>query len=327
MKSAFLINAFLAASTAQAMRLAKPSKLETVLTMLPEEYIVEKVNGNPEATWQAESRGVFDSNSIEDVIGALGTEVYEQSPFVEEGENSVSFTDEQYAAIPESFDAREKWPNCIHPIRNQEKCGSCWAFGSTEALSDRFCIAGKDVVLSPEWLVQCDWFDMGCSGGRLMSAWEYLHFKGVPSDECVPYTSIDGTAGSCPKKCVDGTDIQMYKANKVYSLVSFWDTQDKRVKNMQAEIYYNGPIEAAFMVYQDFYTYKTGVYKHLEGPFMGGHAIKVVGWGTDEKTKTPYWIVANSWSAGWGENGYFKIARGSNECNLEHNAWAGIPQL
>lgn len=55
-------------------------------------------------------------------------------------------------ALPTNFDPRasgEKFSKCIHPIRDQAQCGSCWAFGSTEALSDRFCIAGKDVILSP----------------------------------------------------------------------------------------------------------------------------------------------------------------------------------
>lgn len=54
--------------------------------------------------------------------------------------------------VPDNFDSREKWPKCIHGIRDQQKCGSCWAFGASEALSDRFCIASKkeiNVVLSP----------------------------------------------------------------------------------------------------------------------------------------------------------------------------------
>ncbi len=48
--------------------------------------------------------------------------------------------------VPDSFDSRTQWPDCIHPIRNQAQCGSCWAFGASEALSDRFCIGSSSKV-------------------------------------------------------------------------------------------------------------------------------------------------------------------------------------
>jgi cathepsin B len=41
----------------------------------------------------------------------------------------------------------------------------------------------------------------------------------------------------------------------------------------------NGPVEASFTVYQDFLSYKTGVYHHTTGSALGGHAVKMVGWG------------------------------------------------
>lgn len=57
-----------------------------------------------------------------------------------------------FGDVPTAFDSRKQWPKCIHPIRNQEHCGSCWAFSGSEVLSDRLCIASNgtiDVVLSP----------------------------------------------------------------------------------------------------------------------------------------------------------------------------------
>lgn len=61
----------------------------------------------------------------------------------------------------------------------------------------------------------------------------------------------------------------------------------------------NGPVEAAFTVYSDFLSYKSGVYKHTSGDEEGGHAIKILGWGTENGVD--YWLVANSWNTDWGD--------------------------
>jgi cathepsin B len=87
----------------------------------------------------------------------------------------------------------------------------------------------------------------------------------------------------------------------------------------------NGPVEASFTVYEDFLAYKTGVYKHTTGSALGGHAIKIFGWGVENDS--PYWLVANSWNEDWGDQGTFKIFRGHNECGIEGGVVAGIPKL
>ena len=68
-----------------------------------------------------------------------------------------------------------------------------------------------------------------------------------------------------------------------------------------------------------------GVYHHVTNVILGGHAVKILGWGTENGT--PYWLVANSWNYDWGDKGYFKILRGSNECGIEGDIVAGIPKI
>ena len=60
-----------------------------------------------------------------------------------------------------------------------------------------------------------------------------------------------------------------------------------------------GPVEAAFSVYEDFLAYKSGVYQQKSGSPLGGHAVKILGWGVENET--PYWLVANSWKEDWGD--------------------------
>ena len=90
------------------------------------------------------------------------------------------------------------------------------------------------------------------------------------------------------------------------------------------DIVANGPIQVAFNVYKSFMSYKSGVYskKPLELLPEGGHAVKIVGWGTDGGVD--YWTVANSWGTNWGDGGFFKIKRGENECGFESTVAAGL---
>jgi len=224
--------------------------------------------------------------------------------------------------IPNSFDSRTAWPGCVHPILNQGQCGSCWAFGATESLSDRFCIASKgkvNVVLSPQSLVSCDVEgNMGCNGGIPHLAWDYMEWAGVVPLACFPYVSGSGNVPSCSSACSNATT---YYAQK-FSTHGYHD-----VKAIQNAIMTNGPVEGTFTVYQDFMAYSSGVYVHTTGQELGGHAIKMIGWGVDSQSGQDYWIISNSWGTDWGMNGFFWMIRGTDNCGIDSGADAGLPAL
>lgn len=253
--------------------------------------------------------------------------------------------------LPESFDPREKWPECpsLKEVRDQGDCGSCWAFGATEAMSDRICIASGGKVqahLSAEDLLSCCHLcGMGCNGGFPHMAWEYYHWFGLVSggqyhsqQGCRPYsipacehhnnaTRLPQCGGTilptphCDEHC-EPSYKKSYNDDKHYGKSVY---NVRGVEQIQAELMKNGPLEVAFTVYADFPSYKSGVYQHVSGAAMGGHAVKLIGWGVEEGT--PYWLVANSWNPDWGDKGFFKILRGSDHCGIESSAVGGEPKL
>lgn len=171
-------------------------------------------------------------------------------------------------------------------------------------------------------ILQCG---MGCNGGFPTGAWRFFKMHGLTTEAKYPYafppcehhinsTHYTPCGPSKPTPKCDRTAEKglRYHGKSVYSVSA---------AEIQKEILLNGPVEAAFTVYQDFLTYKSGVYQHASGPELGGHAIKIMGWGVEGGVK--YWLVANSWNEDWGDGGTFKILRGVNHCGIESGVVAG----
>ena len=96
------------------------------------------------------------------------------------------------------------------------------------------------------------------------------------------------------------------------------------VSSIKKEIYDHGSVEGGFTVYEDFMSYSGGVYRHTTGKALGGHAIKIMGWGQDTANGGEYWLCQNSWGTVWGEAGYFKIATG--QCGIEYQVYGTDPK-
>ncbi|KAH9610918.1 hypothetical protein KSS87_008837 [Heliosperma pusillum] len=157
-------------------------------------------------------------------------------------------------------------------------CGSCWAFGAVESLSDRFCVHfNASFALSVNDLLACCGFlcGKGCNGGSPISAWRYLVQSGVVSEACDPYFDTTGCSHpgcvplyptpQCPKKCADSN--QIWEQTKHCGQNAYRIKSDP--KDIMAEVYQNGPVEVDFEVYEDFAHYKSGVYKHITGDYLG----------------------------------------------------------
>jgi cathepsin B len=306
-------------------------------------------------TWKAAVPTRFANATVADVKKLLGTVMPgEEGYYAPETKKTVFSTPN--SAVPESFDVRDKWPQCasvVGRVRDQSNCGSCWAFGSTEALNDRRCIATGDanIILSPEDTLACCTglecgLSMGCNGGQPAGAWRWFTENGVSTGgdyadvgkgtTCKPY-SMESCAHHVtpPEGMVACDTLPEYKTPECTNTCSEKNygtpyTKDKYLakshykidaENMQKELMEKGTLSVAMTVYEDFETYSSGVYQHVTGKSLGGHAIKMIGWGVENGT--PYWLCVNSWNPTWGEGGMFKILRGKDECGIESSVVAG----
>ena len=129
---------------------------------------------------------------------------------------------------------------------------------------------------------------------------------GMVNESCYPYYSgTTESAGNCTMGgvCPTGEYWVIYKVNpnSVKLYYNYSNTE------MAKDIHDNGPIYFSMVVFDDFKSYKSGVYYPISYNVLGTHAVKCIGWGYDEDKHSYYWICANSWTTGWGEQGFFRI--------------------
>jgi len=310
-------------------------------------------------TWSAEAPRKF--GSFDDVKLLLGAKLKSDADYKEFLPPKPDFLDEFAGDIPSDFDVRTAFPDCAGVsghVGDQSSCGSCWAFGSTMAFNDRHCIAtGDTTFLSTEdttancGILHCA--SMGCNGGHPGAAWNWFKGSGVVTgggyemvgqgQTCGPYSLAPcahhvpptDKYPACPdseyptpslKECSEAAYAKEYTEDKIkaasaYDLSCGTFSASDCLEKVQRDVMQYGSATMAFTVYEDFPTYKSGVYKHVSGSQLGGHAVRLLGWGVENGED--YWLIANSWNEEWGNGGTFKIARGNNECGIEGNIQAG----
>ena len=201
------------------------------------------------------------------------------------------------ATLPASWDWRAY--GMVTPIKDQGGCGSCWAFGSIAQLESVEEIYNNkpysNMDLSEQYLVSCVKCTGctncgGCNGCDMYSAYNFLKNTGTTDEKSSPYRASNS---SCPNP----------KKIKITAKLSQWGPVAQDADQLKAAVSLH-PITVAFSVYNDFYYYTGGVYTHVSGALVGGHAVCIVGW--DDSNSC--FIVKNSWGTSWGLSGYFNIA-------------------
>jgi hypothetical protein len=201
------------------------------------------------------------------------------------------------------------------PVKNQGSCGSCVAFGVLAAVecTARFLQNARQlpIDLSEGELFNCVARKLGtnCSWGWILApAFAHLANPGVLHEECSPYSPEDVP---CKKLCAD--DAPRLRVREVRSF--------SNVVEMKAWLEDRGALTTIFTVYSDLARYHSGIYtRTAEATVVGGHCVAVVGYDDIEGC----WICQNSWGAGWGEQGFFRIKYG--ECGIDALMYGAIPE-
>ena len=329
----------------------KQSLLNGEKTWKPDLALIEEINSDKTRGWTAKVHEPFTKKSVNEMRQLLGTTKYAKNGGFPDTANTITGgmskatkldtvsmleKDEEALGLPKSFDWRKvDGGKYMTDIISQGSCGSCYAIAATDMISIRLRIMtrGKDdTKISPQNVVSCSDYNQGCEGGYPFLVGKFGRDIGYVPEYCQTYTGADDP---CKINC-GGKPMKVYHTSKYGYIGGYYGACNE--EHMMKEMKKNGPIVVALNAPSDLFYYSGGIYTYKDTEKANfdingmsrwektNHAVLAVGWGENDDGKK-YWIIKNSWGASWGENGYFKLAKGNDIIASESMAVAAMPML
>eukprot|EP01017_Pseudomicrothorax_dubius_P003919 TRINITY_DN1067_c0_g1_i1.p1 TRINITY_DN1067_c0_g1~~TRINITY_DN1067_c0_g1_i1.p1 ORF type:complete len:550 (+),score=154.87 TRINITY_DN1067_c0_g1_i1:109-1758(+) len=290
--------------------------------------VVERLNKVKGKKWEAHIHPEFAQLTMKELNRRAGRKKHvsfaEVRHFYSEAGRKIDTSD-----LPSNFDHKQY----LGEVREQRDCGSCYAMATMAMLGARLKLKfSEDVVLAPQHVLDCSYYNQGCDGGYPFLVEKFgADFEMVP-ESCHPYKAKNG-------RCSDSCDVnslpKRYKVKEYRFIGGSYGKANER--EMMEEIMNKGPIVVSFEPGYDFMMYRKGIYHSVdEASWMKqklpkpewekvDHSVLCYGWGEENGEK--YWLLQNTWGPQWGEDGFFRMRRGTDESAIESLAESADPYV
>ncbi|XP_063237823.1 digestive cysteine proteinase 1 [Bacillus rossius redtenbacheri] len=224
------------------------------------------------------------------------------------GGQPFPYNSSEVGGLPESVDWR--LVGAVTPVKDQSVCGSCWSFGTTGAVEGAYFLKhGRLVRLSQQALIDCSWGygNNGCDGGEDYRSYHWIQkHGGLPLED--EYGGYLGQDGYC----------HVNQVNKTAPITGFVNVTSGDANALKIAVSKHGPISISIDAFhKTFSFYSNGIYYEKK---CGNkveeldHSVLLVGYGS--LGGEPYWLVKNSWSNYWGNDGYVLMSPWDNNCGV-----------